>query len=782
METKPDRELGTLNGNIKFSQASPLTYQPEFQGAEKDNLDLRQIATMLRRRWMVIAGVSFAVTGAIVLYTLRQVPIYQGQFQLLVEPVTAQEDQLSQLTSLVGNNNSFQNSKLDYDTQIEVLRSPQIMLGAIEQINAKCTPVTYESLLRNLAIARLKDTKILQIAYTDPKPQQVKCVLDEISTAYISYSQQQRQSSINQGIAFVKSQLPELRQRVDKLQAQLQAFRQQNNLLDPQAQSEKLSELFAAIEQQRVDSLVKLKETQSLYLTLQQQIGLDPDQAVTVAALSDAPRYQKLLDQLQELETKIAVESSRFTQDSPTIQALLEQRRNLLPLLRQEAALVLGNNLQLPGAVSASPNEIRTALTQQLVDAANQIRVIEVRVAGITQAQSILQQQIGRMPLLARQYADIQRELTVATDSLNRFLGVQESLQIESAQNELPWQKLVDPQEPQAPISPSLQRNFVLGIVAGLLLGMGVALLLERLDNVFHTLDELKEQTKLPLLGVIPYNKQLQKISATEIGSWVSEQDRQPTADSQKQPRWYNASPFLEAFRSLHTNISFLGSDTPIRSLVISSATPGEGKSTVAANLAQAAASMGNSVLLVDADMRRPQVDAVLGLENQLGLSNILATDVNPRQAIQPVPGWDNLCALTAGNPLPPDPTRLLGSQKMHELIDYFEGEFDLVIYDTPPVLGLADGRLVSAHTAGLILVVGMGKTERPVVKETLDLLKLSLTTVLGVVANGVNSAMRGSYDYYNKYYNKYYTHEPEGESQLDRAKNTLMKGLGKKE
>jgi capsular exopolysaccharide synthesis family protein len=281
---------------------------------------------------------------------------------------------------------------------------------------------------------------------------------------------------------------------------------------------------------------------------------------------------------------------------------------------------------------------------------------------------------------------------------------------------------------------------------------------------------------------VIPYNKQLQKVySPTEIAGWVSDRDRQATNEDKPAPRWYNASPFLEAFRSLHTNISFLGSDTPIRSLVISSATPGDGKSTVSSYLAQAAASMGESVLLVDADMRRPRIDSVLGLENELGLSNILATDVNPRQAIQTVPGWENLSVLTAGHPLPPDPTRLLGSQKMHELIDYFEGEFDLVIYDTPPVLGLADGRLVSAHTAGLILVIGMAKTDRAIVKETLDLLKLSLTNVLGVVANGISSNIMGSYDYYSKYYNKYYTSDGE-ESKLDRAKNTLMKGLGKKE
>jgi len=420
--------------------------------------------------------------------------------------------------------------------------------------------------------------------------------------------------------------------------------------------------------------------------------------------------------------------------------------------LRKEAAATLGASLYKPGAPAASPNSIRLNLTQQVVEAANQIRVLEVRTSAISQAETRLSQEVKQLPIIARQYTDLQRELTVATESFTRFLGVRETLQIEAAQKILPWQLILPPKQPEAPIPPNNERNLLLGGVAGLLLGMGAALLIEKLDHVFHSPDELKESTQLPLLGVIPFQKQLNSIKPVATIANHPAQNRQPHNSNRRQSHWYQASPFLEAFRSLHTNIRLLSSDTPIHSIVISSATPSEGKSTTSVHLAQAAAAMGQRVLLVDADLRRPQVHNVLGLENSQGLSNVIATDLNPKKAIQRLPMWDHLYVLTAGQ-VPPDPTRLLCSKKMKHLMEQFSAEFDLVIYDTPPVLGLADAKLLATHTDGIVVVVGLDKTDRSVLNQALDGLKISCTSVLGVVANGVKGHTTSSYAYYERYY-----------------------------
>ncbi|HAJ60067.1 MAG TPA: protein tyrosine kinase [Cyanobacteria bacterium UBA8543] len=762
------------NTNGKRLPTLPFIYKNQHPDNDQDELNLRQLLLVVRRRALTIAGVAIAVTSAVGFWTLNQTPKYESNFQLLVEPVTEQGN-LNKLTQVRGPNNEVLDSTLDYDTQIQVLRSPKLMAAIIDEIKKryKYDDVSYESLISSnqLKISQLEKTKILEVRYRDTNPAKVKNILHEVARGYLRYSLLERQTNLEKGIEFVNTQLPQLRVRVDKLQGQLQAFRQQNNLLDPESQSQQLSTRVSAITQQQLDTEVKLREAHSLYTTLSNQLGSSPDQAIATSSLSEAPRYQQLLNQLQDVEAKIAKESARFTEDSPTIQALRNQQRNLLPLLQQESQKVLGTSQPQTDVPNDSPSTIRLELTKQLVDAANQIQVLQVRKNAIALAQQSINQEVRQMPVIARQYTDFQRELTVATESLNRFLGVRENLEIEKAQKSIPWQIIVKPQKPEDPVSPKTERNLILGAMAGLLLGMGVAFLVDRLDNVFHSPDELQDRTKLPLLGIIPYHKQLKALTpVATLAEMMSADDSPPKKRNRHKPQWYKASPFLESFRSLHTNIRFLGSDTPIHSIVISSATPGDGKSTVAVHLAQAAAAMGQRVLLVDADLRRPQVHHILGLENQYGLSNIIATGLTAKQAIQRLPMWDHLYVLPAGQQ-PPDPTRLLGSKKMQYFMEQFHAVFDLVIYDTPPVLGLADGRLLAAHTDGVVMVAGLGRTDRSLLLQALDNMKIANAPVLGIVANGVKGYTTSSYYHYQQYY--------VSESEVLKAKKLLQKRMG---
>ncbi|MBW4662621.1 MAG: polysaccharide biosynthesis tyrosine autokinase [Chroococcus sp. CMT-3BRIN-NPC107] len=743
MEEQQRTQPQSFEKNGKYSQPSLPTYTnslPNNSHQSSDDLDLRQLVTIIRRRIAVIGSVAISLAAGIGFWTFTQQPEHEGTFRLLVEPVTT-ENNLEGLTQIPGVNSNLQQEGLDYSTQIQVLLSPELMTPIINQLSQRYPDIEYKSMLKDMTIARFEKTKILEVSYQDTDKAKIQFILQQLAKEYLKYSLQERQTNLRQGIQFVDSQLPELQLRVNSLQRQLQQFRQQYNFIDPEVKAQQLSQQVDNVELQRLDTQKELAETRSLYASFQAQSGAaladnpafyaatnSQERSDTAQALKEAPVYQKLVGQLRDIESQIGADSTRFQDDSPNIVALRQKRENLLPVLKAEAQRVLGN---------------------KLVELSTKISGLEVRLAEISAAENELNRSVEQLPTLARQYTDLQRELKVATESLNRFLEKRESLQIENAQNEIPWQVIAAPKVEKEPISPNIKRNLVLGAIAGIMAGIAAALLAERLDNVFHTPEDLRDLTKLPLLGIVPFNKGLKQLAPLAQAKVEKKAEGYklvlPSMSNTQNETYF---PFVEAFRSLHTNINFLGSDTPINSLVVSSAQKGDGKSTVSVQLAQAAAAMGQRVLLVDADLRLPQVHTRLGLSNEQGLSNIISSNLPVYEAIQRSPLWDNLFVIASGQ-IPPDPIKLLSSKKMQNIMVQLRTEFDLVIYDTPPILGLADSSIVATHTAGIVLVVRMGKTDRTVVRQALDGLKLSRANVLGLVVNGVKKHSGNAYNYY---------------------------------
>lgn len=692
---------------------------------EEDN-DLRNLLSVVKRRAWVIAGVAAMVMALVTTRTLSQEEIYQGQFRVLVEPVNAGDD-LSELTAALGEQ-KLAKSGLDYETQVQVLRSPELIESVAKQLRQTYPELTYLSLLSDLRINRLGETKILEIGYVGSDPVKIQVVLDQLSKAYLKYSLDERQTNLRQGINFVEGQLPDLQTQVDTIQNQLEAFRRQYNFINPEIQSSQLSEATSDLSEQRLSLDRDRSEAEQIFSNLQEQDG-------ALAALDNAPIYQQLLSEIRSVEAKIAEELTRFEPSSLSIRVLKERRDNLMPLLEQEAQRVVG--------------------TKQAI-ASNNLQIIATQSETLANAEDETKQGLGQMPKLIRQYTDLQRELEVATAALTRFRLTRETLEIEAAQTEIPWQLIEVPVQPTRPISPNVPRGLIVGAIASLLVGLGAAFLLEKLDNVYHTVDELKAEMKLPMLGTLPFNRDLKDSHTAKESALTKLINNLPYGrlGGRKSASAYygyggnNESSFLEAIRVLHTNIRMLSSDRPIRSIIISSPLPGDGKSTVAARLAQVATAMGQRVLVVDTDLRKPQIHTRLDLPNKLGLSNLIADDLPLKSVIQQFDESGQMFVLTAGK-IPPDPTKLLASQKMQQLMSTFERCFDLVIYDAPPTTGLADVSLIGQRTDGLVLITRIGKTDKTVLKQTAETLKLAQITTLGLVANGVRSSGMSGYRYY---------------------------------
>ncbi len=775
METQvPARkqDLQPLNETKSLSK-EPYWLLRRPQNIEEETIGFGQIFSMLRRRAALIISVALIATTAAAVWGSTRTPKYEGKFQLLVEPLTNSESELLVLLSQtlqqdVNKITRQNNTALDYQALVEVLKSPKIIEPVVDEIQDKYPGVTYGKLVGGgkagkvpssvkegeLHISRLSqgetESRVIEIRYKDTNPQKVMFVLDKVSQAYRKYSLEQQQTNLRQGIKFVEQQIPKLRLRVDTLQGDLQRFQQSYSLFNPELQGKQLLERVDQLQAAKVEASKNLAEAKSLYSSLESQLGMSPSAAIAASALSESPNYQDILKRVRDVEATIATESVRLSDANPVMISLRRQRQNLLPLLQREAQLALGNNVPdnlLNSQVGTYQNSVRRDLIQKMADTANQIQLLEASVKATDAALVELNEQIQKYPVIAGRYANLERELQVASDTLKQLLGKQEALRVDAAQQEVPWELIMPPRLPKDNTGQFLadaskgKMNIILGGAGGLLLGVLAAFLLENAQNVFHDSREVKRTAKLPLLATIPYLKELKLLPPADRELvYAPEIDERLLSKAKNiRSKDYGASPYTQAFYSLYTRIQALKEETAISSLVITSANPGEGKTTVATTFAKTAAEAGLRVLLVDADLQNPQVHHSLGLINTQGLSEILSHGLDLNDVLGQSHEEENLFVITAGE-IPRNPAKLFSSPRMQNFVRRSQADFDLVVYDTPHILGRLDTSILATHADGILMVVGLGKTVRPSLSTALDELEAGRNRVLGLVSNTMES------------------------------------------
>ena len=680
----PDRSRG--NGTLGDEAA-------DFNPGQK-GLDLSPIFRMIRRNALLIAGVTTA-GAALVAYSMVSGPrTYKGHFQLLVEPITS-DARLSGPAAIL-RPGAQQTDVIDYPTLLQVLQSPELLSKIATEIQRRYPDVTANSLAaaaggKTLIIKRYEvmaqrfgsdasdPTKVIDVSYKGQDPQKVEFILQELARGYLRYSLEDRKTRIGGGVQFIEDQLPTLQRRVNDLEGELQALKQRYRIADPTTEGAQLSTQAQGVQAQQLETQRNLAEQQALFARLQSQLGITPEQALAAASLSENPSYQTQVAELKKVQALIAAKSARYSDDSPVIRGLKEQQTKIEQLLDRDARKNLGltaSNAALDPRILAFQNALRIDLIKQLVTAANTTQQLQVRQQAIGQSQAFLNQKLQEFPVVVRQYTGLSQRLELARTTLNQFLTQRETLRIEAAQKEVPWEIVsapsIDRDGKNNPIpSASIEPKFLFaGLAACLLLGLAAALLKEKARNQFYSAEDMEGSLKLPLLATIPFRTGLN-----------------PTTGSLTASR---SDTFSKAFSSLYTNIRFLSANPPIRSIVVGSAEAGDGKTTVALNLALEAASMGQRVLLVDTNLRSPQVHALFSLPNSVGLNEAISGRADLEQVVQRTPVDNNLFVLTAGQTLP-DSGRVLASTEMQGLMQKLQDKFDLVIYDTAALADFSD-------------------------------------------------------------------------------------------
>ena len=317
-----------------FSQAGTSS-----NDVEEGGLNLGQVGAALRRRALLSAGFTGVVATAAVLKAEADPPIYQGQFQILTKPVTGEGKAIANVPQTLGSKDGIAapESTKEVGTTIQVLKSPRVLNSVVEKLQTKYPTLEYELFIEGLVIGS-KQQNILTVGYVASDKQLVTDVLNEVAKAYLDYSLEERQEDINQAINFVKERITKggLRQRVEQLQNKLRTLRRVNNLIEPAQKAKEVSSQIATFTQQRLDNRVQYEQMLAQYQELQKELAQQPGERAGNSLLSENSRYQRILDQIQQVDIEIKSQSAKFTDNNPAIQTLRQRKANLIPMLNAE--------------------------------------------------------------------------------------------------------------------------------------------------------------------------------------------------------------------------------------------------------------------------------------------------------------------------------------------------------------------------------------------------------------------------------------------------------------
>jgi capsular exopolysaccharide synthesis family protein len=670
---------------------------------------LDRLTVLYKRRWLAITVFVIAAAGMRA-STWSAIPMYRATAKVLIQ---------DERSTAVGTLNSsdpvyWQDPEPYYNTQYRILESRALALRVVRQLQGGGAPQlpqaaldiespqesdAIDGLLGGIRIEPIRGTRLVDVSFDATSAESAARAANGIAEQYVAYNLELRLASIQRMLTWLGEELERQRQKVTASEQSLTEYRSEPDTFSLDDRQNLVTARLTALN----DALTRARTARLQKETLYNQVraaveGPDPANALPSAARTVT--MQEIRARLSALLADKAQLSGRYGPMHPEIAKLDAAIDNARRELHAESLKAVD---QLKAEYVAAQSEERSlsrSLDEQKTAALNLDRK--------SGSYSVLKRQAESDRKVYEQLLQQEKELRVVSNS--RANNVQ----------------LMDrAKAPSAPFTPNSRRDWLTALLFGMVVAIAVTLGVETLDDTVKTPDEVPRRFGLTLLGLVP------------------------AVDSRRVPLLTATTPqpFSEAFRALRTALVFTGGAESMRTVVVTSSKPLEGKTTTACNLASALALGGARVLLVDADLRRPSLHAAMNVPNDAGLSHVLAGLTDVAVAIRPTE-QPNLSVITAGAP-PPNPSELLASNSMKTLLARLDA-FDWVIIDTPPVLPVTDAVVLAQAVSGVVFVIGAESTRRPEVERALELLRGSGRRIFGAVLNRVD-LMRNKY-YYLRY------------------------------
>ena len=569
-------------------------------------------------------------------------------------------------------------------------------------------PLTKAQILENIvkggiSVTPVENSRILRIGYMSDNPVLSMRVANAVAQAYIDelVDMQMEVSGYSIGWMTKKSEIQ--RVKLEESEKDLQDYKRKHDIVTVEDRITVLPERLADLSKNLTAAETARKQLLAVY---NQVRNVKPDELETIPAISENTSVKAVKTKILTAEQKISELSKKYGPKHPKMISAQNELKSLEANKSQELKKVvqtIRNEYQL---ARSNERDLKALLDQTKFDAAQlseksiQLRILQRKVDTNRHLYDAL---VTRMK---------ERDITEQNQAVNVWI-------IEKAPL------------PKYPAKPRKKRNIMLGVILGLFGGIGLAFFFEYLDNTVKTPEDVEEKFDIPVICTIDLFKDKKQTIVENVLTDPS-------------------SMISENFKGLRTSVMLSSADTPPKTILISSITPGEGKSSVSACLATTIAQTGKKVLLIDADMRRPVQHKNFTIDNQVGLSSLLAGLAEDDAVLPDV--LDKLDILPAG-PVPPNPSELLSSKRLAGLIKSVSSRYDMIIIDTPPLASVTDPVILSKHVDGFIIVTWAGKTTQEMLGKGLKQLKEMEAPVTGVVLNRFNAKKTGYYYNYGDYY-----------------------------
>jgi succinoglycan biosynthesis transport protein ExoP len=728
------------NGFTRAVELMPTALQPWQLSPREPHLS-DYLLILRKHMWLILTFVVVVVT-VVAIATFRMQPVYiatarieldrqnsnilpfQGldSYDLMIDTDNYIETQSKILTSETMALETIRNSGLSALPQYSSPNGPSEAVATGNLANQK-SPPELAGFLASLSVRRVPNSRLMDVNFESTDPQLAARIVNAHIETYVQRNFQSQYDSTTHATTWLRDQLDELKIRVQRSEDARIAYERQNQIWTLDDKQNVTSQRFVdanreltAAQNERVKKQAILEFAKSGNIDAVPQIQSN-------AALGE---YQR---RLNETTTQYREALEQFGPNFPRVKHLQSQINNVQADIQKEKQNI----------IDTLDSEYRQAVARETM---------------LGKELDIQKRDVNAMSSKMVEYNILKREAEankVLYDGLLtklREAGVSAGLRSSNI-------RVVDPAMiPSTPSRPAKARNVALALVVGLVGGIGLALMREYMDNTVKTPDDVETLVRLPSLAVVP------QFETTDGNGSSGRQKLLPGFSSNGRGKRLELvaqhlpkSQMSEAFRALRTSLLLSRADHPPQVILVTSALPREGKTTAAANLAVTLAQLGDSTIVVDADLRKPGVGRLLNMNSgsYAGLSSYLAGASNLDSVIVPHPTIPNLAAIPTG-PLPPNPADLLSSHRVAEAITELRKRFKFIVIDSPPVMAATDAVILSVETDGVLLVVRSGETPKEAFTRTRDLLVSVKCNILGVVLNAVDSR---SPDYYYSY--RYY-------------------------